>query len=657
MIPFLLSALVHLPESVQSPDLILSRGAMLSGPFAGVNQQYWDVKEGEIDFRGADLSIPTILALTGNTQRKVLLKFGSLDLATIRQSKIVEGTLILTLAESEKGSLKSVKVLKRPWLTPGVSVLARRIQIKDPKKSTNPKEIPFAPGVTWNKAGGDTAGWQGAGAGGRDDTDSIDEKISVKNGEIRITNLGPTLQYWKTHEGENYGFLLEFSTETSVWSSTAPEFRPRLELKLEKASVKDPHFSVSHEGDLVTLHATEPIKNIEIFRGANKLTVETTPKVSLTPGNNSKDPRGALMRIVTNFEDASIPQEVITFDPSAQWVKQSPAGTRIWNSWSIDESFYSFAKYGALKYLNGEGDKDEPFLPEVRQFANGSKFMDTMLSSGLVFPVRPTRNPLVRQMGVIEGGPLSMAQVDFLMNGQMQYPRVVLARVVSIDDRPLDDVSISVATPAGETKDLKSDKSGLFVMPKLPAGAVGDVTFTATLHGVTQLLKRPLSDFSDLYARGNQLAISIDLPFNFSPWPINSETNLVAGKPASDSAKSFPAQLVGLVDENSETEYTLPAKGWVEVDLGRDRLLGEMVFEGEVPKKFRVKVYGTTDKVDQADVWIDELDAEKFRREYDIVGDQVYRPTPNTARYVRIENLTDKPARIKGIKLFAARKT
>lgn len=146
MIPFLLSALVHLPESVQSPDLILSRGAMLSGPFAGVNQQYWDVKEGEIDFRGADLSIPTILALTGNTQRKVLLKFGSLDLATIRQSKIVEGTLILTLAESEKGSLKSVKVLKRPWLTPGVSVLARRIQIKDPKKSTNPKEIPFAPG-------------------------------------------------------------------------------------------------------------------------------------------------------------------------------------------------------------------------------------------------------------------------------------------------------------------------------------------------------------------------------------------------------------------------------------------------------------------------------------------------------------------------------
>ncbi len=657
MILFLLSALIHPPELVQSPDLVLSRGALLYGQFAGVNQQYWDVKEGEIDARGADLSIPTILALTGNPQRKVLLKFGSLDLATIRQSKIVDGTLILTLAESEKGSLKSVKVLKRPWMTPGVSILARRIQIKDPKKPASPKEVPFAAGVTWNKAGGDSAGWHGAGASGRDDTESIDEKITVKNGEIRIANIGPTLQYWKTHEGENYGFLLEFDSETSVWSSTAPEFRPRLELRLEKASVKDPHFSVSHDGDQVSLHATEPIKNIEIFRGVNKQTVETSPKVNLTLANNSKDPRGNLMRLVTNFENASIPQEVITLDPAAPWVKQSPAGTRIWNSWTVDESFYSFAKYGAQKYINGEGDKDEPFLLDVQRFAKGSKFMDTMLMGGLVLPVRPTRSPLVLQMSIIEGGPLSLAQVDYLMNGKLQYPRVVLARVVSIDDRPLEDVSISVSTAEGETKDLKSDRSGIFVMPKLPAGAVGDVTVTATLHGATQQLKRPLSDFSDLYARGNQLAISIDLPFNFSTWPINSETNLVAGKPASDSAKSFPAQLVGLVDENSDTEYTLPAKGWVEVDLGRDRLLGEMVLQGEVPRKFRVRVYGTTDKVDQADVWIDELDAERFRREYDIVGDLVYRPTPNTARYIRIENLTDKPAKLKGIKLFAAKKT
>jgi hypothetical protein len=650
VIPFLLSAYL------QSPDLVLSRGVEMSGPFALFSGKYWDVSEAEIDSRGADLSIPTIFALTGSPQRKVLIRFGSLDIATIRQSKIVDGTLILTLTEGDKASLKSVKVLKRPWMSPGVSVLSRRIQGKDPKKPLDPKEIPFAPGVTWNKAGGDVSPWLSPGANHRDDAESIDEKISVKDGEIRISNLGPTLQYWKTHEGENYGFLLEFSGETGIWSSTSPEARPRLELKLEKAEVKNPNVFVSHEGNAVTLNSSLPIKNIEIFRGSAKASTETSPKLSLTPGGSSKDPRGSLLRVVANFEDQTVPQEVVTFDPSGLWVKQTTRSARIWNSWYVDQSFYSFAKYGALKYLNGEGNSDEPYLSEMDSLRSGSNLMETNLLSGLVFPLRPTRNPLVRQMAVVEGGGLTMAQVDFLINGKVQYPKVVLGKIVNIDDRPLEDVHLSVKTSMSDTQDLKSDKSGIFMFPKFPDGVTGMVTITATLNGVTQEFNTPLTNFSDLFARGNQLAISVDLPFNMSPWPINTETNLVLGKPASDSAKSFPAQLISLVDESLDTEYSLPAKGWVEVDLGRDRLLGEFVLQGQVPSQFRVKVYGTTDKVDVADLWIDEINTEKFRLAYGMPKDLTYRPSPNTARYIRIENLTDKPAKLKGIKLFAAKK-
>jgi hypothetical protein len=649
-----MSVLLNLP---QVPDLVLSRGTQLTGPFAGVSQQYWDVSEGEIDARGADLSIPTIFALTGSPQRKVLLRFGSLDIATLRNSKIVDGTLVLSLAEVDKASLKSIKILKKPWVTPGVSVLARRVQGKEgPKKPTDPKFIPFAAGVTWNRAGGDVTPWQIPGSSGIDDAGSVDEKITVANGEIRITNLGQTLQYWKTHEGENYGFLLEFSGETGIWSSTSPEARPRLELNLQPATVKDPHFSVSRDGEMVTLHSTETIKSVDVFRGTNKLTTETSTKISITPGGNSKDPRGGLIRVVTNFEDPTVPQEVVTFDPTGPWVNQSPRGSRIWNNWSVDQSFYSFAKYGAMKYINGVGDKDEPFLPELQPFASGSKMMETMLFGGLVLPIRPTRNPLVRQMSIIEAGPLTLPQVDYLMNGRIQFPLVVLGKIVNIDDRPLEDVSISIKTPSSDTQDLKSDKSGIFIMPKFPAGAIGDITVTATLNGVSQQLITPLSTFTNLFARGNEKAISIDLPFNLCPWPINYDTNLALGKPTADSAKSFPAQLVGLVDESLDTEYTLPAKGWVEVDLGRDRLLGEMVLQGEVPKQFKVKVYGTTDKVEQADWWIDETDSDKFRKAYQTGTDLVYRPSPNTARYIRIENLTDKPAKLKGIKLFAAKK-
>ena len=207
-----------------------------------------------------------------------------------------------------------------------------------------------------------------------------------------------------------------------------------------------------------------------------------------------------------------------------------------------------------------------------------------------------------------------------------------------------------------DTHDIKSDKSGLITFPRFAPGTIGDVVITATSNGVSQTLTTPISTFTDLIARGNDKAVVVDIPFNLSPWPISYETNLVLGKPTNDSAKSFPAQLVGLVDDSLETEYTLPAKGWVEVDLGRDRLLGEMVLQGEVPKQFKVKVYGTTDKVEQADWWIDEIDSDKFRKAYDTGADLIYRPSPNTARYIRIENLTDKPAKLKGIKLFAAKK-
>ena len=80
------------------------------------------------------------------------------------------------------------------------------------------------------------------------------------------------------------------------------------------------------------------------------------------------------------------------------------------------------------------------------------------------------------------------------------------------------------------------------------------------------------------------------------------------------------------------------------------------MFQGEVPKQLKVRIYGTTDKLDDADWWIDELDSDRFRREYEMPGDLMYRPTPNEARYVRIENLTGKPAKLKGIKIFAAKK-
>lgn len=648
----------------QTPDLVLSRGAMLTGPYAGVQDRYWDVTEAEVDAMGPDGSISNQFALTGGAQRKVLIRFGSLDLAAIRNSKIVDGTLVLSLVDQTKASLKSVKVVKRPWLSPGVSILARKVQpVETKQKPTKGKdakpELPFAPGVTWNKAGGDIVNWQGAGLTGSGDTESIDAKITVDGANIRVSNLGPTLQYWKTHEGENYGFVLEFTDETGIWNSISPEARPRLELKLENTEVKDPHLTVAHDGDSVTLNSSEAIRDIDVYKGVKKVGTEKGPKITVSSDNPSKDPRGAYTRLVVNFQDSNVPQEVVTIDPTASWAALSPKMTRIWNQWYVDQSFYSFAKYGAGKHLNGEGDKEGsiPPIAELQPLASGSKTMDTMLLPGLVLPPRMTRNPLFRQMAIVDGGPLSMAQVDYLVHGKLQYPLVVLAKMVNYDGQLIDGATATIKTATDPNPvPLPIDKSGIAILPKFAPDASGDVTFTVSANGRTDSLTVPMTTFSDLYARGNKSAISLDLPFNLPIWPVSDDTNLAAGKPVKDSTNSFPAQLVGLVDDNPDTTYTLPAQGWVEVDLGRDRSIGELVLQGEVPKKFKVVIYGTTDKLDQADWWIDEIDSDKFRQQYGIEGDLAYRPTPNTARYIRIENLTDTPAKLKGLKLFAAKK-
>ncbi|MBS1727528.1 MAG: discoidin domain-containing protein [Armatimonadetes bacterium] len=645
--------------ALQSPDLTLSRGAELMGPFAGVQQRYWDVSEAEIDGSAPESSIPNLFALTGSAQRKVLLRFGSLDLATIRNSKIVDGTLVLGIVDKDHAHLKAVKVVKRPWMTPGVNVLVSQIRQPEPQKTKDGKIItPFAPGVNWTKAGGDTANWQSPGASATSDAEAVDAKIDIVGDTIRVSNLGPTLQYWKTHEGDNFGFLLEFSDETGLYSSFAPEMRPSLEIKLASAEVKDPHFWVSHEGNSVSLHSTEPINSLEVYRGVEKVSSDKATTVQIATDNPSKDPRGRLTKLVASFDDPSIPQEVVTIDPTAPWVNLTPHKQRIWNRWTIDQSYYSFARYGAQKYVNGQGEQDGawPPVPGVEAFANDSHRMDTMFLPGLPMPLRTTRNPLNRQMVNVESGPLSMGQVDFLVNGTPQYPKVILAKLTNYDGRPLVDASVKMTTSGSETTDLKSDKNGTILISKLPLGAVGDIKFTVTTNGRTSTLTTPATTFSDIFARGTKSAGTMDMPFNLPLWPIADDTNLVASKPVSDSANSFPAQLVALVDDNPDTTYTLPANGWVQVDLGRDRTVGEIVFQGEVPKQFRVLVFGTTDKPDDADWWIDEVNSERFRTEYEVEGDLTYRPSPNSARYIRIQNLTDKPATLKGIKVFAAKR-
>jgi hypothetical protein len=153
-------------------------------------------------------------------------------------------------------------------------------------------------------------------------------------------------------------------------------------------------------------------------------------------------------------------------------------------------------------------------------------------------------------------------------------------------------------------------------------------------------------------------AASIELPFNLPTSEITRDNNLVLGKPTRDSATSFPAQLLGLTDDSDATTYTLPPKAWVEIDLGRDRLLGEFELRGDLPEAFVVAVYGTTEKVNESRPWIGEPSLSTRLRNYPSTeaGTVVYRPRPTGGRYIRLLNAGEKSATLKGVRLFATKR-
>ena len=111
--------------------------------------------------------------------------------------------------------------------------------------------------------------------------------------------------------------------------------------------------------------------------------------------------------------------------------------------------------------------------------------------------------------------------------------------------------------------------------------------------------------------RGGRSAASLEYRLMLPDLPIDRNENLAKGRPAEDSYGRFPAELMSLTDEDLSTSLDFPGEeGWVEFDLGRDRLVGEveLVFEGAAPwDSYAVSVYNTGQEPGAARVWVNEL--------------------------------------------------
>ena len=247
-----------------------------------------------------------------------------------------------------------------------------------------------------------------------------------------------------------------------------------------------------------------------------------------------------------------------------------------------------------------------------------------------------------------------MFQVDRLMNPVVSYPGVIILQAVNTEGDPLAGAKLRFA----DQPEMVTDKNG-YAFPASPApGYVGPITVSAEIGGIKDSFSFSSAKLSNIFARGMTKAASIELPFNLPASEITRDTNLVLGKPTRDSANSFPAQLLGLTDDNDATTFTLAPKAWVEVDLGRDRLLGELELRGDLPEAFVVAVYGTTEKINESRPWIGESSLSTRLRHYPSInpGTVIYRPRPIGGRYIRILNAGEKAATLKGIRLLATKR-
>lgn len=169
-------------------------------------------------------------------------------------------------------------------------------------------------------------------------------------------------------------------------------------------------------------------------------------------------------------------------------------------------------------------------------------------------------------------------------------------------------------------------------------------------------------EFVDAYARGNKSVFVKTIEFNVTTRPLKPE-NLAVNRIALDSINSSAANLAKLTDIDFKTEYEAGqnVNDWFEIDLGRDRPIGEVcvVMNGDAKafwKKFDIMVYSTGQNFASARRFASEMDwiySATQRRDVDplefSVQSVAYRARPQTVRFIRFVNRSEGGGRVAGV--------
>lgn len=218
-------AALALVATVQSQTLTLARGASVGG------HRYWAVEDTTLDSNEPDTQQGGFVVLNGGPGKTILIKFGDLNRTLGPNKRITKATLVFTPSNVQRSALNRVATPSKPWNEGPVVT----------RSATSTLDRATVWAATWSnrRTGREPMPWQEAGAGGADDTRTI-EGVTVESGEeaVTVSGLATGLQRQYERPWEAHGFAFWFANPVEFWSSNSREGRPRLIVEFEEPPEK-----------------------------------------------------------------------------------------------------------------------------------------------------------------------------------------------------------------------------------------------------------------------------------------------------------------------------------------------------------------------------------------------------------------------------------
>jgi hypothetical protein len=315
---------------------------------------------------------------------------------------------------------------------------------------------------------------------------------------------------------------------------------------------------------------------------------------------------------------------------------------------------------------------------------------ESMLPGTYAYPQEPLDDPVL-EAAELEPTDLYAATDVAALNSALGYrrgyfgefmydlPQPILVQALDGLGKPIPDAELTFFQMAGgEIPDkpaaftLKTNSTGVVILPARetleaepfktltghvlkpnPFGRIdvvggnGVFMIRCTKNGATDWGWLKAWQMVDAFHRG-QKAPLVRIRFQVPSEALDAGSNLAKDRIITDAAGSLPAQLVPLVDGAFDKTVPFGEKegDWVEIDLGRDRAVGEVKLfarSADFWRKFDILVYSTGQKVSEARVWTHEPDwrfSATNRRDVDPkdfgLFSVTYRGQAERARFVRI---------------------